>query len=166
MRRYRFGLLTCALLVTSGCYTYSAVETPLIGSTLRVSVPIDNALTGPNQAPQTASIEGIVVGTGDTLALATQRRQEYGAYREVIQHDTLKLARDRATLMEVREFSAPKSILLGSVLAVGAAVAAVAAFNSGQDGGQTPDPGPGIPAPAFVISGSLVSSFLGVFGLR
>lgn len=164
MTTRRFGLLAVLLLSTTACHTYTAVDTPALGATVRVHVPIDNALSRPNQAPQTASIEGIVLAVGDTLALATKRRQEYGAYREIIQSDTLRLAADRPVLLEVREFSPQKSILLGAVLSVGATFAAIAALNAGRDGGNPPDPGPGPPAPALVVSGSLISTIVGFFG--
>lgn len=160
----RFVLLGLVLFGLSACHTYRPVDRPVIGSTVRVHVPIDNALRSANQAPETATVEGRVVATGDTLALATQRRQEYGAYREVIQYDTLHVGMDRPTLLEVREFSSQKSVLLGVVIAAGATVAAVAAFNSGRDGGEGESPGGGGPEPAIVMTPSLVSMILGLFG--
>lgn len=164
MRVQRIGLIALLGLSTSACHTYTSVETPVVGSTVRVQVPIANALRNANEAPETASVEGEVVAVGDTLALATQRRQEYGAYREVIQYDTLKVGMDRPTLLEVREFSPQKSVLLGAVIAAGATVAAVTAFSGKTgSGGDDSGPGPG-PTPAVVVSPSIVSMILGLFG--
>ena len=165
MRVPRMGLAVLLGLAASSCYTYTPVQNPAMGSTIRVHVPIGNALRDANQAPETAAVEGEVVSVGDTLALATERRQEYGAYREVIQYDTLRVGMDQPTLIEVRAFSSQKSILLGTVIAAGATFAAVAAFNAGDDGsgGDDSEPSPG-PTPAVVVSPSIISAIIGLFG--
>ncbi len=165
MRVSRMGLALLLGFAASSCYTYTPVESPAVGSSIRVHVPITNALRDANQAPETAAVEGEVVSVGDTLALATERRQEYGAYREVIQYDTLRVGMDRPTLIEVRAFSSQKSILLGTVIAAGVTFAALGAFNAGNDGssGQDTGPGPG-PTPAVVASPSIISAILGLFG--
>ena len=79
MRARRLAVLALVALSASACHSYRSVERPMVGSIVRVHVPIDNALRSANEAPETATIEGQVVASGDTLALATQRRQEYGA---------------------------------------------------------------------------------------
>jgi hypothetical protein len=140
-----------------GCHTYRATGTPPVGSTVRVHVPVTSALS---RAPETASVEGLLVSMGDTLTLETQTRRELGAFRELVQVDTFRLATAQAALVEVREFSTSRSVILGVVVAAGAGLAAAYAFGLG--GGQTPpDPGPPPPVSA-VVSSSLVQSLVGL----
>jgi hypothetical protein len=162
MTSLRMATVLVVSSVVAGCHTYTPVQTPVVGSTVRVHVPVQSAVADRNAAPRTETIEGVVVGAGDTLALATRTRRELGAYRELVQFDTLRLGMDQTSFVEVQEFSATRSILLGAVIAVGAGVAAVLAFNSSQNGGEVPDPGPGEPAPAVVFSGSLLGSLWGL----
>ncbi len=165
MRVQRVGLAALMGLLVSGCYTFTPVQSPAIGSTIRVHVPIANALRDVNQAPATATVEGQVVAVDDTLTLATQNRQEYGAYREVIQYDTLRVGMDQPTLIEVRAFSPQRSILLSTVISIGAVLAAVSAFNAGNDGSGGDDSGPGSgPTPSVVMSPSIISAIIGLFG--
>ena len=155
-------LLACGVL--SGCHNYRVVETPSMGSIVRVQVPVTSALDGPNSAGRTASLEGQVVGVGETLLLATKSNQTYGAYREVTQFDTISLSAAQVSVIEVREFSSTKSVAMGAVIAVGAITAGVLAFNSSSNGGDVPTPDPGPPAPAIVVNPSVVSMILGLFG--
>ena len=89
---------------------------------------------------------------------------KYGAFREILQYDTVRIAASEASSVEVREFSSGRSVVLGVVIAAGAATAAVLAFNSGGNGGNPPGPDPGPPAPALVVSGSLLSAIWGLIG--
>jgi len=163
----RPGLGLAAVFVVAllgACQTYTPVTNPTPGSTVRVRVPVTSAVANRNAAPETIAIEGDVVEAGDTLVLATTRRHEYGAYREIVQFDTVRLGPDQQYSVEVVEFSARKSIILGLVITAGAALAAAKAFGVG---GADDKPLPGEPPPpqgALVISSSLVAGILGFLG--
>jgi hypothetical protein len=163
----RSGLASILLALFLGaCQTYTPTTNPVPGSTVRVRVPVTSAVADPNAAPQTIAVEGTVVESGDTLVLATTTRHEYGAYREIVQFDTVRLGPDQRFSMDVVEFSSGKSIALGLVLAGGAALAASAAFGVGG-GDDQPDPGtPPPPQGALVISSSLIAGILGLLGGR
>jgi len=159
--RWAAPLAVAASLTTTACHTYTPVNAAPPGSAVRVLIPVRSAADDPNAAPQTRAIEGRVVQGGDTIVLATTTRQEYGAYREIIQYDTLRLAPEQRYSVEVKEFSSAKSIGLGvglSALVVGVAIAAFGG-ETGDDGGIPPDPPP--PAPA-IVSSSLISAILGL----
>jgi len=150
--------LACSLAlgvsVLSGCHTYRVVDTAPTGAAVRVSVPVQSALAGPNAAPRTEAIEGRILQNGDTLALATETRRTLGAYRDIVQLDTLRLSRDQVATLEVRELSTTRSVVLGVVLTAGVTALGVLAYNaatgsSGNDGGGG-DP------PAFAISASVI----------
>lgn len=156
----RMGCLTvCAGLLT-GCHTYRVVDAPpAVGSTVRVHVPVASPLTGGNRAPQTATVEGLVLTAADTIALAARTRRPFGAFRELVQVDTFRLAASEASRVEVRELSGARSVALGVVVAAGAALLAFTAFDFGPPG-DPPDP-LGQEQSAVVFQGSLVSSLLG-----
>lgn len=122
----------------SGCHNYIPVERPEIGSTVRVRVPVTSAVADPNSLRESsASIEGEVVASGDSIALAVLRRMEYGAYREVVRQDTFRVAAADAIAIERREYSRNKSVALGVGIALAAAGLAATAFGigGGQQGG-------------------------------
>jgi len=150
------------LLVMGGCHSYTPVRTAPPGSTVRVRVPVTSVVDNPNAPPQTVSLEGTLLAAGgDTIKIATRSRRELGAFRgELISYDTVSLAADERYGMDLVEFSTSKSVALGLGIAVGAGLAAVAAFGEGGSS-RTPDGGGGGPVAA-VISSSTVSSFLGV----
>ena len=133
------------------------VDTPLPGSTVRVRVPVTSALDDRNAAPTTVAIEGEVLEAGDTLVLARRTRQEFGAFREVIRMDTLRLARAQVTSVELKEFSSGRSVVLGLVLAAGGSGLALAAFGSGGGDGEVPG-APDNPNTSIVVSGSVLSA--------
>lgn len=160
----RCGGLVALAIIIAGCHTYTPVTTPVPGTTVRVRLPITNAAANRNAAPQTVSVEGIVVEAGDTLVLATTNRQEYGAFREIIQFDTIRLGPDQVYSVERSDFSTKKSIGLGLVLTGGAALLAAAAFG-GLGGDDAPIPGgPPPPMPTVVVSNSFIAGILGLFG--
>lgn len=163
LRHYaRQTLVVLGIALLSGCYSYHPVASAPVGSMVRVRVPVTSALNNPNRAPETASIEGLVVAGGDTISLATETRREFGAYREIVQHDTIRLAATQASLVEVREFSSKKSVALGVVIAGGAGLAAAVAFGlGGGRGGNPTDPGTG-PQTAVVVSASFLSTVWGL----
>lgn len=158
----RLGLLLTGATLLAGCHTYRPVTQPLPGSTVRVSVPVSSALSDRNSSPQTTAVEGRLVSAGDTLVLAVQNRQSYGAYREIVRLDTLRLASTQASTVEVREFSTGRSIVLGTAIAAIATGAAATAFGwgSGSDNPNAPD-GSG-PVTSIVATPSLISSLWGL----
>jgi hypothetical protein len=161
-----FGLCILAgALATAGCHNYVPISDAQPGTKVRVRVPVTSALDGDNGGGQSASIEGDVVEFGDTLVLAVLSRQEYGAYREVVLYDTLKLAPEQRLTVERAEFSTGRTVLLGAVIAVGATALAISAFNAGTGDDKPIDPGPPPPSPAVVVSNSVVSGLLGLLGL-
>jgi hypothetical protein len=157
-------VLMLAGTVLSGCHNYHVVETPSIGSIVRVRVPVTSALDAPNAAPRTTSLEGQVVSVGETLLLATKSSRSYGAYREVVQFDTISLRAEQVSVIEVREFSSRKSVLMGVVITAGALAAGITAFNSAKNGGNPEVPGPPPPQSAIVVSNSLISMIWGLIG--
>jgi hypothetical protein len=164
MVRARFVFLALFLLASAACHTYVPVANPQPGTTVRVRVPVTSALDNGNAAPSTASIEGTVIASGDTLLLGTTQRQEYGAYREVTRSDTLRLTRDQVLSLEEAEFSVGRTAVL-TVAIVGAAVGlAFASWGGGGDDGPI-DGGPPPPQGAIVISNSFLSGVLGVLGI-
>ena len=148
----------------TGCHTYTPVQTEPVGSDVRVRVPLTSAISGRNGAVETVGIEGRLIGVGDTLFLATETRRELGAYREITQFDTISVAMDQTSSIEVKEFSTTRSIILGASIAAVAGVAAVIAFNatSGSEGEESP--GPGSPDSSLLVSRSLVSVLWGLLG--
>lgn len=158
----RTALLLAFAGLLAGCHTYRTVDQPTPGSTVRVSVPISSALSSPNRSPQSAAVEGRLVSAGDTLVLAVQNRQSYGAYREVVRYDTLRLASAQASSVEVREFSKNRSIVLGTAVAAVVTGAAALAFGWGGGSTNTTPPGGGGPEPAIVATPSLIASIWGL----
>lgn len=159
----RVGLIVAGAAVLGGCHTYHVVDEPPVGSMVRVRVPLTSAIVGNSSSIETVSVEGLLVGVGDTLKLATETRREFGAYRELIQRDTLRLARSQASSVEVREFSTARSVVLGTVIAGVAGLAAWYAFDlGGGDGGDGPGNGNGTVTTSIVASPSILSAVWGL----
>lgn len=157
------GAALVAAVGMSGCHTYTPVSTPTPGSTVRVQIPVISAAADPNAPQQTVSVEGQVVESGDTLVLAMRNRQEYGAYREIVQYDTVRLGPDQRESVELSEFSAQRSIGLGVIIAGGAALLATTAFGL-AGGGDGPIDGGEPPPQSIIISSGLISRILGLVG--
>lgn len=142
LRRMLFAALLCGLPLVAGCYTYRLVEEAPVGSVARLRVPIQTAIVDPNSPPETIAIEGLIISFGDTISFQASSRQIVGAFREVVQYDTLQVARNGLASIEVREFSSARSIVLGAAVAAGTTGLALAAL--GVEGGQAGDrPGEG-----------------------
>ena len=152
-------LLVAAVLLLGGCYTYQVVDTPPLGSAVRVRVPVTSALDDRNTAPPSVAVEGAVLQVGDTLVLARRTRREFGAFREVILFDTLRLGRAQTSSIELKEFSSGKSVMLGIVIAAGITGLALAGFKGGGGDGEAPGVGP--PNPSIVVNGSVLSAVWG-----
>ena len=157
------SILVVALLAVGACSTYVPVSNPTPGSTVRVRVPVTSALDG--GAPGSATIEGDVISSGDTLVLGVTNRQEFGAYREVVLFDTLRLAPDQIMTVEEASFSTGRTAVLTVAIVAGAVGLALTAFSgSGGDDGPI-DGGPPPPQGAVVASNSFVSGVLGLLGI-
>ena len=149
--RFRGGIVATSTLLLMGCHTYMPVQQPVPGTTVRVQVPLTSAAQGPNQAPETASIEGTLVEFGDTVEVEVTNRQEYGAFREVTRVDTLRIAASGIIGLDERAFSTGRSVVLG--LAIGGVATAFALTALGfEGGGSNPTPGPDGPQPSFLLS--------------
>ena len=149
--RFRGDMLAASTLLLMGCHTYTPVQQPVPGTTVRVQVPLTSPAQGPNQAPETVSIEGTLIEFGDTVEVEVTNRQEYGAFREVTRLDTLRIAASGITGLDERAFSTGRSIVLGLVIG-GAAVAFAWTALGFEGGGSNPQPGPDGPQPSFLLS--------------
>ncbi len=134
-------MLPCmSAVVLSGCYTYVPVELPAPLTPVRVTVPVTNVVQDRNRAPQTYTIEGVVVSSGDSLVLATERRTETGAaFREIVRFDTVRVATRSLMAIDEKVYSQPRTIALGVLIAAGTAGLAKALLDvttgTGGDGG-------------------------------
>lgn len=159
----RAGMVGVAVMVLSGCYTYRVVDNPPIGSMVRVNVPVTttSALTAGGSSTESIAVDGVLLAVGDTLSVATQTRRSMGAYRELVQFDTLRLAAGQATSVELKEFSSSRSVVLGVVIAAAAGTAGAVAFGLGGGQSGNEPPGPIGPSTA-VVTSSLVSTVWGL----
>ena len=132
------------LMALNGCYTYRSVDSAPIGSSVRVRLPIDGPAVA-RGVPEFVNLEGVLVDHSDSISLAVQTRREYGAYREVVQNDTVVLGADQVTAFEIKEFSRNRSVALG--VSIAAAVTYGAMVGLGFGGGGAGDPGSGPPLP-------------------
>ena len=160
-RALRSVVATSGVAFLVGCYSYVPVERPSPGTTVRIHVPVSSAVQGPNAPAETIDLTGLVLASGDSLVMETKNRREFGAFREVMEVDTLRVARSALSSLEEQVFSKPKTV--GLTVLVGAAaagiVAAIAKAAGGQDGSGAP-PGGGPPAQIRVKP-----VFLGLWGL-
>ena len=144
LRGSRRAVAVFGVLALSGCHTYLPVETPVPGSVARVRVPIRSAVSDPGLPPETASVEGVVIEAGDTLVLEVRTRRVIGAFNEIVRENTYRVARDELVSVEVREFSARRSAVLGSAILAGTVFLAVAALRGDTgSGGRGPGNGGG-----------------------
>lgn len=137
--------LAAALLLGSACYAYHPVDAPAPGTVVRVGVPVASPISRPNQAPETVRFEGRLLSLDDTIAVETRSRREMGAFREIFELDTLRVARGNITLMEERLLSKSRTYAFTAVVTAGAALLGIAAMNTltGQEGGQGNGDDPG-----------------------
>lgn len=148
----------------SGCYTYVPVEQPAPGSTVRIQVPVRSAISRPNQAPESISMEGLVLSAADSVVLEVSSRREIGAFREILRVDTLRVARADLSAVHSRVFSRGKSIGLGVAIVSGTAALAALAF--GLRGGSSGDDGDGNgnPTTSSIRINPILSAVLGALG--
>jgi len=140
----------------------------------RLRVPIQSAIVDPNSPPGTVAVEGKIISVGDTISFEATTRHVLGTFQDVVQYDTLRVARDGVTSIEVREFSTTKSVLLGAgILAGTAALAAAAAGVGGGAAGDAPSTQPpqnsrvvGVSVPVSTIGRWFGRAIPSVLGLR
>ena len=137
-RVVRCGSLAAVLVLGSACYSYRPIENPAPGTEIRIQVPASSPVIRPNQAPPLVPFEGRLVSLSDTMLLEVKTRREMGAFREILELDTLRVARSRITLLEERLFSKPKTYAFTAALTTGAVMLGIAAMNTLT--GQAGDP--------------------------
>ncbi len=163
LRLARSAALLCGVPFFSGCYSYRLVEEAPVGSVARLRVPIQSAIVDPGAPPETVAIEGLIIDFGDTISFQASNRQVVGAFREVVQYDTLQVARDGLASIELREFSTVRSVVLGVGVTLGAAALALAALGveTGAAGGQSDGDPPATFAPGLAVGVGAVGRLFG-----
>lgn len=163
LRRALALAVLCVAPLASGCYAYTLVEHAPVGSLARVRIPVQPVVVAPGQPPETVAIEGRILSAGDTLSLETNTRRFIGAFRELMGRDTLRVARGAVASIEVREFSAVRSVALGAAVAAGTAALALAARDT--EGGRAGEgPGGGGSESFFTAVGIPLGAALRLFG--
>ncbi len=148
---------------SAGCYSYAPVQRPTPGSTVRIHVPVRSAVAGRQAREESVAFEGLVLSFGDSLYLQTTSRREYGAFREVFEFDTLRVAPGVLMGMEERYLSKPKTYGFAALVAVGTTALVVAAVNAAGGSGGGNDGNGGGPQTAIIVR-PIVSSLLRAIG--
>ena len=152
IRRVRSALLvTVALYIVSGCYTFAAVQgTPPVGADVRATVTDEEALRLGRQTGELArSVEGRLVGVTDdsvVVSVVTFRAvSEVSGSRQLRQ--SLVIPRSGLEELATRELSAWRT----GVLAVLGASAVAMVVNQVVTGGSNDmDTDPGLPTGALI----------------
>ena len=128
--------LAAAALLGSACYTYQPADAPSPGTVVRVGVPVASPINRPNQAPETVRFEGRLLALDDTVLVETKSRRDMGAFREILELDTLRVATSNISLLEERFLSKPRTYAFTAVVTAGAALLGIAAMNTltGEEG--------------------------------
>lgn len=146
MGRRRWATRVAAVVVVatmSGCYSYVRVESPTPGSTVRIDVPVRSAISGRPDPSEVVSMEGLLVSSGDSLAIEISSLKTIGNFREIRSVDTLRIARSDVGAVSIRNFSKPKTLGLAAVVIAGSTLLAVKVFglSGGSSGGGSPGGG-------------------------
>lgn len=123
----------------------------MVGSTVRVRVPVRSAVADPNAPDETVSVEGQLLESGDTLVLAASIRREISAFQQYVRYDTFRIARSETAGVEFKEFSSGRSVFLGVVVASGTGLLALAALGLGGDRGGDNGDGDGNGTSGFTV---------------
>lgn len=156
---WRTLLFVPGAMFFAGCYSYRPVETPRVGAAVRVRIPVTTSVGGRSGPSSSVTLEGYVLAVEDTLVLATETRREIGFRGELVQFDTVRIAPDQRTTLELKEFSSGRSLVLGLAIVGGIALlgkTAFGSFGSADEDDGSPTQG------AVVVSSSLLSSILSV----
>lgn len=156
MRVVAFGL---GAFLLAGCYRYVPVEMPAPGTVARVRVPVQSAVADPNAPPETVSVEGSVLASGDTLVLAARLSRDISPFQQYVRFDTFRVASAELASVERKEFSMGRSVGLGVAVAGGAALMAVAALGI-QGGGDGAGDGDGDGTSGFTVPLSAAAKFV------
>lgn len=157
-------LQACALalagVLAAGCYTYVPVARPAPGTSVRIHVPVRSSADRPGRGVRPVSLEGRVVALSDTLVLETKSRREVGAFRQVVELDTLRVALGELSGIEERVLSKPRTYAFTAAVVGGATLLAVKALEvAGGGGGE----GPGDEPPrGTVVFHQIVTAVLGM----
>ncbi|MDP2528273.1 MAG: hypothetical protein Q8W51_00885 [Candidatus Palauibacterales bacterium] len=153
MRRYFRPLwalvIASGALYLSGCYTYVPLQgvpdRVQQGTALKIHFgrPVDVRM-GEIGANDVVELDAEMVGAeGDSLAVSVFQTTSRSGYQQQVGGRTARVPADAVAGIEIRKFSAIKTILAGG-LVVGAALAAAAVLSSGgggTTGGQPPPAG-------------------------
>jgi hypothetical protein len=151
--------------LTSGCYSYLPVEQPSPGTTVRIHVPVTRAALGTrSREPETVDFEGLVLSASDSLVLETKSRREIGAFREIFELDTLRVATEALVGIEERRFSKPKTYAFTALVTAGAAGLVVAALNAAGAFEDDGPPGNGSTTQSALRLDPIVSSLFRLLG--
>ncbi len=88
------------------------------------------------------------------MLLEVKSRREVGAFREILELDTLRVAESRISLLEERLFSKPKTYAFTAALVIGSAWLGIKALNTltGQTGNPDRPGGGGDPQGQFILN--------------
>lgn len=160
----RCSTLAMTLVVASACYSYQPVQSPAPGTVIRIHVPVASPVVRPNQAPPSVSFEGTLVSLGDTMLLEVTSRREVGAFREILELDTLRVAESRISLLEERLFSKPKTYAFTAALTIGSAWLGIKIMNTLTGESGDPDRGDGTDPLGQLILNPIFSGLLRLIG--
>ena len=156
--------LAAGLLTMVGCHSYTSVESPAPGTIARVTIPIRAAINVPNARAGTASVEGVVLSAGDTIVLAMRGRGEWGESQETTRIDTVRIARDQRSAIDLKEFSMGRSVLLSAAIAGAVTVIALTVNAVSNQDGDAPIEDDLFPPGGTVISIPVASIIAKLFG--
>ena len=163
MRPGQFPLALCALsLVSTGCYTYSPIESPRPGMEVRAQLETEAAVrrSAGLDDPITRYDGMLVEVTSEEYALDVLIARSTSVFQEIEIRDTVRLPRTEVRSVLERRFSAVRTGLV-TVAAAAAAAAVVLGVDAivggtGEDDGD-PDP-TAIRVPFFSLIGSKLST--------
>lgn len=149
-------------VLLAGCYAYVPVARPSPGATVRIQVPVRSAADQAGRAPRSISLEGAVLAFGDTLVLETKARRQLGAFRELVELDTLRIEVAALSGIEERRLSKPRTYAFTAAVAAGATALTLAALEAGGGAGGA-GPGDEVPQGSVVLN-AIVLGALKVLG--
>jgi hypothetical protein len=150
LRALWMALVAGGALWLTGCYSYvplrgapTAVQEVQQGTALKIhfSRPIQVEM-GERGANDVVELDAEMIRVeGDSLALSVFQATSQSGYQQQVRGRTARVPLDAISGMEIRRFSAAKTILAGAFV-VGAAIAAAAVLSSsgGSPGGSKPPP--------------------------
>lgn len=146
--RVLWGLaVSAAALCLTGCYSYVPLQGPPTsvnrGTALQIHLthPIDLKM-GDIGANNVVEIDAeMIEDEGDSLAVSVFQTTAQSGYQQAVAGRTAKVPLDAIGGIDLRSFSAVKTLLVGGAV-VAAAIAAAAVLASGGSGGSNTNPPP------------------------